>query len=128
MNERAKITASHLSRKAIVYLRQSSAAQVGNNRESTDRQHANAKSGVCFPSYEKIAEAAGCARSTVSEAIKALEAAGILTWVHRLKRVRRPMQIAVERTSNAYSFRDPGSNSDLATRTIRRSWTVRLKL
>src|SRR5260370_34194765 len=40
MNERAKITASHLSRQAIVYLRQSSAAQVENNRESTDRQHA----------------------------------------------------------------------------------------
>jgi len=40
MNERAKITASHLSRQAIVYLRQSSAAQVENNRESTDRQYA----------------------------------------------------------------------------------------
>jgi hypothetical protein len=24
----------------------------------------NARSGVCFPSYERIAEAAGCARST----------------------------------------------------------------
>ena len=30
----------------------------------------NAKNGLCFPSYEKIAEAAGCARSTVAEAIK----------------------------------------------------------
>lgn len=40
MNERAKITASHLSRQAIVYLRQSSTAQVENNRESTDRQYA----------------------------------------------------------------------------------------
>jgi hypothetical protein len=40
MNERAKITANHLSRQAIVYLRQSSAAQVENNRESTDRQYA----------------------------------------------------------------------------------------
>ena len=40
MNERAKITASHLSRQAIVYLRQSSAAQVENNRKSTDRQYA----------------------------------------------------------------------------------------
>src|SRR5208337_2854229 len=28
----------------------------------------NAKSGLCFPSYEKIAEAAGAARSTVAEA------------------------------------------------------------
>jgi hypothetical protein len=42
----------------------------------------NAKSGLCFPSYEKIAEAAGCARSTVAEALKALEDAGILSWGH----------------------------------------------
>lgn len=40
MNERIKITSSHLSRQAIVYLRQSSAAQVENNRELTDRQYA----------------------------------------------------------------------------------------
>ncbi len=40
MSERIKITSSHLSRQAIVYLRQSSAAQVENNRESTDRQYA----------------------------------------------------------------------------------------
>jgi Helix-turn-helix domain len=32
-----------------------------------------ARSGCCFPSYERIAEKAGCARSTVAEAIKALE-------------------------------------------------------
>jgi hypothetical protein len=48
----------------------------------------NAKSGLCFPSYETIAEAAHCARSTVAEAIRALEDAGVLTWVHRIKRVR----------------------------------------
>ena len=40
MNERAKITASHLSRLAIVYLRQSTPGQVEHNRESTDRQYA----------------------------------------------------------------------------------------
>jgi DNA invertase Pin-like site-specific DNA recombinase len=40
MNERAKITASHHSRQAIVYLRQSSSAQVEHNRESTERQYA----------------------------------------------------------------------------------------
>jgi DNA invertase Pin-like site-specific DNA recombinase/uncharacterized protein YndB with AHSA1/START domain len=40
MSERAKITASHLARLAIVYLRQSSAAQVQHNRESTERQYA----------------------------------------------------------------------------------------
>ena len=40
MNERAKITAGHLSRQAIVYLRQSSPSQVEHNRESTERQYA----------------------------------------------------------------------------------------
>lgn len=40
MNERGKITASHLARQAVVYLRQSSAAQVEHNRESTERQYA----------------------------------------------------------------------------------------
>ena len=40
MTEHPKVTESHLSRSAIVYLRQSSAAQVENNRESTDRQYA----------------------------------------------------------------------------------------
>jgi DNA invertase Pin-like site-specific DNA recombinase len=40
MNELSKITSSHLCRQAIVYLRQSSAAQVEHNRESTNRQYA----------------------------------------------------------------------------------------
>src|SRR4249920_293768 len=40
MSEAVKITSSHLARVAIVYLRQSSAAQVEHNRESTDRQYA----------------------------------------------------------------------------------------
>jgi DNA invertase Pin-like site-specific DNA recombinase len=40
MTEHSKITASHLARQALVYLRQSSPAQVEHNRESTDRQYA----------------------------------------------------------------------------------------
>ena len=40
MSDALKITSSHLARVAIVYLRQSSAAQVEHNRESTDRQYA----------------------------------------------------------------------------------------
>ena len=51
----------------------------------------NAKSGLCFPSYEKIAEAAGVARSTVAEALKALERAGVISWVNRLVRRRDPL-------------------------------------
>ena len=39
MNEISKITVDHLRRGAIVYVRQSSQAQVENNRESTERQY-----------------------------------------------------------------------------------------
>ena len=77
----------------------------------------NARSGLCFPSYEKIAEAAGAARSTAAEAIKALEDANILSWVNRLKRVsgaagrdlfgHRIRKTRVIRTSNGYHFIDP---------------------
>jgi AraC-like DNA-binding protein len=79
-------------------------------------QFHNAKSGLCFPSYETLASAAGCARSTVAEAIKALEDAGLLTWVNRLKRVREwrqglGMRVKVVRTSNGYRFEDPGKSS-----------------
>jgi hypothetical protein len=75
----------------------------------------NAGTGLCFPSYEAIKEAAGCARSTVHEAIKRLEAAKLLTWVHRLKRVYERVvnmfgegthgqRSRVLRTSNGYRF------------------------
>jgi len=79
-------------------------------------QFHNARSGLCFPSYESIAAAAGCARSTVAEAIKALEDAGLLSWVNRIKRVaeastdlfgQRIRKTRVIRTSNGYQFRDP---------------------
>ena len=55
MNERGKITANHLSRQAIVYLRQSSPAQVEHNRESTERQYALAEKAceLGWP-YERV--------------------------------------------------------------------------
>ncbi|MES0139588.1 recombinase family protein [Mesorhizobium sp. M0016] len=40
MTEHSKVTAGHLARQAIVYLRQSTPSQVENNRESTARQYA----------------------------------------------------------------------------------------
>jgi Helix-turn-helix domain len=76
----------------------------------------NAASGRCFPSYETIAEKADCARSTVYEAIHALERAGVLTWVNRIARIREwgpdlfgraKNRWRVIRTSNAYTFVDP---------------------
>ena len=81
----------------------------------------NAANGLCFPSYEKIAEAAHCARSTVAEAIRALEDAGVLSWVQRIKRVRERCadllgdngwRWRVLRTSNSYAFHDPSPDAD----------------
>jgi hypothetical protein len=76
----------------------------------------NARTGCCFPSYETIAATAECARSTVAEALKALEWAGVLTWQNRITRIHiRERDLfghwasrwRVIRTSNAYVFRDP---------------------
>jgi hypothetical protein len=76
----------------------------------------NSRTGICFPSYERIAEKAECARSTVAEALKVLESAGVLSWQHRITRVRercrdlfgrQGWRWRVIRTSNAYVFRDP---------------------
>ncbi len=78
----------------------------------------NCRDGRCFPSYEAIAVKADCHRDTVYEAIKALERAGILTWVNRIVRIREAGRDLfghatgrwrVLRTSNAYSFVDPGA-------------------
>jgi hypothetical protein len=76
----------------------------------------NSRTGYCFPSYETIAAAARCCRDTVYEAIRALEAADILTWVNRFDKIptqclgafgRAFTRWQVIRTSNAYCFRDP---------------------
>ena len=76
----------------------------------------NARSGLCFPSLEKIAEKAKVARSTVSVAIKALEDAGLLTWVNRIVRVKDSAldlfghwvnRWRILRTSNGYQLFDP---------------------
>ena len=76
----------------------------------------NSRSGVCFPSYEAIATKAECARSTVAEALKVLELAGVLSWQHRIARAlvrqrdlfgRWSNRWTVVRTSNAYVFSDP---------------------
>jgi Helix-turn-helix domain len=76
----------------------------------------NSRSGVCFPSYEAIAAKAECARSTVAEALKALEWAGVLTWHNRITRIlvrERDLfghcanRWRVIRISNAYVFSDP---------------------
>ena len=68
----------------------------------------NQHTGRCFPSYEAIAAKAGCVRSTVHAALKVLELAGVLTWIHRLSRAGG----RVLRTSNAYVFTAPIAKSE----------------
>ena len=41
----------------------------------------NSRDGRCFPGYDRIAEQARCARSTVAEALKVLEWAGVLALI-----------------------------------------------
>src|SRR5712691_9810561 len=56
MNDLAKIGPSHLCRAAYVYLRQSTAAQVEHNRESTKRQYALAAraTGLGWPAHQVV--------------------------------------------------------------------------
>jgi radical SAM superfamily enzyme with C-terminal helix-hairpin-helix motif len=79
-----------------------------------------ATSGVCHPSYETMAAAVvkgGCSRASVYRALKALEEAGFIDWLNRIKRqVVKEVDdllghacavIKVVRASNAYRFLNP---------------------
>ena len=85
----------------------------------------NAHTGRCFPSYERLAEAAKVDRATVARAIKVLEAARVLSWENRLVRERVMVpglfgpvpSLVPRRTSNAYWFWDPVPKSHDATGT-----------
>lgn len=111
------------------------AAHAYNARHRTPRQHRgpltrttldvlaallwgfhNSRKGDCFPSYESIAEKAKCCRDSVYEAIRALEAAELLSWVNCFTKIRTAgkdlfgraaVVWQVIRTSNSYVFRDP---------------------
>ena len=76
----------------------------------------NAKSGLCFPCYETIAEAAGCARSTVAEALRRWRTRGSSHGSSGSSGCasHAPISWATTagaggslRTSNAYAFTDP---------------------
>jgi len=89
--------------------------------------HHNSDTGFCYPSYERLSQAAGCSRSTVALCLRALEWSGLLHWAHRIDRVReactdlfgrRTWRWRVVRRSNCYLLRDPlRSKSDFRTGT-----------
>jgi Helix-turn-helix domain len=74
------------------------------------------RNGLCFPSYETIAEKARCCQRTVYEAIMALEDTGVFSWINRIDRVAERVKdlfghwtnvYRIVRRSNVYQFRDP---------------------
>lgn len=58
------------------------------------------KVGTCWPALETIAEGVGCSVGTVCAAIRALRAAGLLTWEQRKSAWKRRM-------SNLYTLLTP---------------------
>lgn len=81
------------------------------------RYHRNSTSR-CFPSLETIGQWVGIAVDTVCEALRRLEALGLITWTHRIRRVLAPSldpasglptRFRVLRTSNAYRFTMPSA-------------------
>jgi hypothetical protein len=57
---------------------------------------------LCFPSYETIAEKARCCRDMVYEAILALEATGVFSWVQRIDRVAERVKDLFGHWTNTY--------------------------
>lgn len=67
----------------------------------------NKKTGECFPSYDAIAEAATCARSTVALALRRLADVGVIEIIRR-KTVAR-VQLAGQRSSFEFAVQDSNS-------------------
>jgi hypothetical protein len=71
------------------------------------------RDGTCFPSYDAIAEAAGCCRATVAAKLRVLEQLGIIETIRRkviasfTSRVHRVRFDVAVQTSNAYRFNLP---------------------
>ena len=71
------------------------------------------RDGTCFPSYDAIAEAAGCCRATVASKLRVLEQLGIIETIRRkvvasfTSRVYRVRFDVAVQTSNSYRFNLP---------------------
>lgn len=70
-------------------------------------RYVNLSSGLCDPSAEAIAQAAGVSRATVFVALERLEAAGFLRRFQRLATTRKAGIWHTRQTSNAYAFNYP---------------------
>ncbi len=64
----------------------------------------NGRSGRCDPSLSALADAAGCSRSTVVEALQRLLTAGLVAWRRRMIRVRERGAVMLRQVTNAYTI------------------------
>jgi DNA-binding transcriptional MocR family regulator len=77
------------------------------------RRFYNHRDGTCFPSYEAIADAAGCCRATVVAKLRILEQLGIVETIRRkvvasfTSRVHQVRFDVTVQTSNSYRFNLP---------------------
>lgn len=69
--------------------------------------HLAAYSGRIEPSYEYIMAKVGCARDTITRALKALRAHGFLDWIRRYVPTGNAEGPQVQQTSNAYRIALP---------------------
>lgn len=78
---------------------------------------ANMADGRCIPSHKRLGEAAGCHERTAGRCLQALEEAGLVGWIHRLRRIKEHvggvMLRRVVRTSNSYSFPPIAKTADI---------------
>lgn len=87
------------------------------------------RDGTCYPSYEAIAEAAGCCRDTVRRKLQILAGLGIIETIRRkvvasfTSRAHRARFDCAVQTSNSYVFNfalpDRVANGDLALPLLR---------
>jgi hypothetical protein len=96
MNERDKVTAGHRRRDALVYVRQSTMAQVECHRESTDRQYA----------LVEQARRLGWAREQIAVIDDDLGLSGANTS-HRKGFARMTAEVALGRVGSCSASRSP---------------------
>jgi hypothetical protein len=98
VHERRASTAAYLKAKDLDVLR------------ALLRRFYSHRDGTCFPSYDAVAEAAGCCRATVAAKLRILEQLGIVETIRRkviasfTSRVHRVRFDVAVQTSNSYRF------------------------
>ena len=85
MSDASKVTPSHTHRAAVIYVRQSSSAQVEHNRESTERQYALVHRATAEGRIRKLLPVLLAARWSVATKCSILNLAALDTVIAETK-------------------------------------------